>query len=106
MVVAVLGDVPYPGQGLIATFFLNFQVTDLNAADREVRNLELDLDWDSGILLPFFGLDRWEAKLSAHVVFLTTGELLDTPDHAILVRHIFDSPNVTFEHRRVDISGD
>lgn len=91
---------------MIATLFLDFKVTHLDATDREVRYLELDLDWNSGILLPFFSFDRGEAKLSAHVVFLATGELLNAPDHAILVRYILDSSYVTLENRRVDISGD
>jgi len=90
---------------LIATLFLNFKVSHLNATDREVRYLELDLDWNSGILLSFFSLDRGEAKLSAHVVFLATGELLNAPDHAILVRYILDSSDVTLENRGVNISG-
>ena len=44
IIIAVLCDVPYPGEGLVATFFDNLEVAYLDARYRKVRNLKLHRD--------------------------------------------------------------
>jgi hypothetical protein len=44
LVVSVLRDVSYPRQCLVATLLDYLEISDLDATDREVRNLELNLD--------------------------------------------------------------
>ena len=44
IIIAVLCDVPHPGEGLVATFFDNLEVADLDSRYRKVRNLKLHRD--------------------------------------------------------------
>ena len=45
LIIAVRGDVSYPGQGLISALFDNLQISYLDAANGEVGDLEFDSDW-------------------------------------------------------------
>lgn len=51
-----------------------------------------------------FILDRWEAEGGAHVELFSTWELLDYPDHARFVWHIFNSAHIGLEYRGVNIN--
>lgn len=42
IVISVLCDVTHPGKSLVSALLDNLQVADLDAGDREVRNLKLD----------------------------------------------------------------
>ena len=57
LIISVLGYVANPRQSLIPTFVNNFEISNLNARNGEVRNFELDLDWHSRIFLSFLGLN-------------------------------------------------
>lgn len=67
IVVPVLRDVAYPGQGLVPALLHNLEVPDLDARDGKVRDLELDGDWRALLLrlcVCFGGLmgKQWETR--------------------------------------------
>ena len=103
LVFAVLGDVPDPWQGLIATLFDDLEVTNLHARNSEVRYLKLDLDGNATVLLSLFCFNRGEPELGPHQEFLASSELLDTPNHRVRIWHILHCANVGFEDGRVNI---
>ena len=106
LVVAILRDVAHPGQGLVAALLHDLEVADLHARDREVGNLELDLNWDATVLLALFRLDRGEAELGAHEELLAACELLDAPDHRVGVGDVLDIAHVGLENWGVNIRRD
>lgn len=94
LVVSVLCYVSHPRECLVATLLHDFQVSDLNAADCEVGNLELNLDWHLGVFLSLFTFNAWESELCSHQELFPAWELLNAPDHAVLVRNVLDCPYV------------
>ena len=106
LIVTILSDVANPRQSLITTFFLNLKVSYLDATDCEVGNFELKLDRHSWILLSLLCFDTWETELCSHHVFFAPWELLDAPDHGVLIRHILHSAHIRFKDRRVNICRD
>lgn len=71
----------------------------MNPRDGEIRNLKLDLDGHTAVLLALLDLDGREAKRRAHLKLLTSRELLDGPDHGVGIGHVADSASVGFEDR-------
>lgn len=68
MVVTVLGEVPDPGESLVAALVDYLQISDLESRDREVGDFELDVD---GVLLVFVAVGRFDCgqlELSIHHV--------------------------------------
>ena len=56
LIVTILSNVAHPWKSLIARLFNDLEVPDLDSADREVGNFELDLDRDTAVLLALFSL--------------------------------------------------
>jgi len=57
LIVAILCDVAHPRKSLVSAFLYDLEISDLDARDSKVRNLELDLDGHTAVLLPLFRLD-------------------------------------------------
>lgn len=81
LVIAVLSDVAHPWKCLVAAFFNDFKVANLDTGHGEVGDLKLNLDGHTAVLLPLFRFDRGEAELGAHEELFAPSELLDAPDH-------------------------
>ena len=92
LVVAVLRDIAHPGQRLVAALFDNLEVAHLNAAHREVRNFELDLNdrvfgakldsptnLDGRFSFHFVGFDRGQTERGAHQKLLSARKTLHLP---------------------------
>jgi hypothetical protein len=62
LIITILSDVADPRKSLVAALLDNLEVAHLHARNCEVRDLELDLDWDSTVLLSLFDFNRWEPK--------------------------------------------
>ena len=103
LVISVLCDVSHPRKSLVTTFLDNFKISDLDATNCEIWYLELYLNWDLLVLLSLLILNWWEAELRSHVELLSTGELLNTPDHAAFIGDVFNSSDIWLEHRRINI---
>lgn len=83
MVLPVLGDVADPGKRLVFLDALHdTKITNLNARDGEVGDLEADGDgWAGGLLL---ALDGGQTEVGPEEELLATRELLDGPDDGVL----------------------
>ena len=81
LVFTILSDVSHPGKCLVTALLYNLEVADLHSRDSEVRDLELDLDGNTAVLLSLFSFDSWETELSSHEELFAPSELLDAPDH-------------------------
>ena len=68
LVVSRLGDVPDPGQRLIARLLDDLQVPDLDPGRCEVRDLVLD--FDGGLAVDRLRFYRGQAEAGSHQVFL------------------------------------
>ena len=77
----------------------------MDATHCEIGNLELYLDRHTGVFLAFFALNARETELGAHHVLFTARELLDAPDHSVLIWYVFDGSNIGPEDRGVNIRG-
>ncbi len=55
--------------------------------------------------MAFFALNARETELGAHHVLFTARELLDAPDHSVLIWYVFDGSNIGPEDRGVNIRG-
>ena len=87
---------------MVSALLHDLQVSHLDTADSEVRDLELHSD-SSLELLAVCGADRWEPELCSHEVLLSPGELLDHPLHCVFFRCVCHSSTGGLEHRRVNV---
>lgn len=105
LIVAILRDVANPRHGLVAALLDDLQVAHLDTRHGEVRNLKLELDGDTEVLVALFVNNTREAEGRAHMELFAARELLDDPDHGRLVGHVLDDAHVSLEDRRGHING-
>lgn len=103
LIVSILSNVAYPWQCLIATLFNNFEITNLNTTDCEVRYFKFYLNRNFLVVFTFLIFNRRKSKLSSHHKFFPSWKLLDNPNHARLIWYIFHCSNICFEWRWVNI---
>ena len=102
MVVAVLSDIPDPGEGLVAGLLDDLEVAHLDARGGKVGDLKLDADWRFALVE--VSDDAGQAKVGLHQVFFAARERLDRPDDRVSFRRILAVANSSLELGRVGIA--
>lgn len=88
--ISVLRYVSDPGECVVATCFLYFQIPHLEPGNCEVGNLELERNGHFLELFSVGAAERWKVEAGAHHIFSLSRELLQAPAHrVVLVWHIF-----------------
>ena len=53
VVISILGDVPHPGQSLVATLLYNLQIANLDPGHSEIWYLEFNSNWSPFLYVLF-----------------------------------------------------
>uniref|UniRef100_A0A1B0CLT8 Uncharacterized protein n=1 Tax=Lutzomyia longipalpis TaxID=7200 RepID=A0A1B0CLT8_LUTLO len=97
LVIAVLGDVTYPRECLVATLLDNLEIAHLDTAGSEVGNFKFHLNgWFPLGVLTF---NTWETKVGTHEVLLATWETFNRPNDGALLGGVADTSDGCLEFR-------
>lgn len=83
LIVAVLCNVAYPGQGLVSALFNDLQVTNLYTRCCKIGYLKAHLYWWLALGV-VFTLYTGQAEMRAHQILLSAWERFDCPNDGIL----------------------
>lgn len=75
----------------------------MDARHGKVRDLELYLNRNLGVLFTLLILDRRETELGSHQELFSSRELLYAPDHGVLVWNVLDCSYIALEYRGVNV---
>lgn len=100
LIVAVLCDVAYPGQGLVSALFNDLQIANLYARCCEIGYLKAHLYWRLTLCI-IFALHTGQAEMCAHQILLSAGERFDRPNNGILFWRILAATDCCLELWRI-----
>mmetsp|Transcript_20563 Transcript_20563/g.44645 ORF Transcript_20563/g.44645 Transcript_20563/m.44645 type:complete len:217 (+) Transcript_20563:228-878(+) len=109
-------NISNPRQRLIPTFLNNLQIPHLNPRHGKVRDLKLDSNrllprhvhpgttsTATTLIIRLLSANARQAKVRPHQILSSTMELLNRPNHAILIGQIRHVPHARLETRTIDI---
>mmetsp|Transcript_28252 Transcript_28252/g.45933 ORF Transcript_28252/g.45933 Transcript_28252/m.45933 type:complete len:319 (-) Transcript_28252:79-1035(-) len=117
LVITICRNISNPRQRLVTAPLDDLQIPNLNSRHSKVRYLKLDPDRllprrvhpsaaTASFALRIIPGNTRQAKVRPHQILPSSVELLDRPDHAILVRQVRHVAHARFEARTIHIGRD